>query len=291
MAADLAGLFIFGALSLLVLWFARKNGFFHLEEQKDHWSPPIRWYQVVFAFAVYFGVAIFLVPLFSKFLRSSVFPGNAPVDFLGYASWLNFITSSAILLGLALFFFRLPHTIYGKILKKGDALEPKKDLQTALLAWLFSFPIVLFVNQLLEIVITHIVHVERLPEQIAVHFLKMTFDYPVFFSLAILTIILFAPLIEELLFRGFLQSFIRQHLGSKQAILITALCFSFFHYSPEQGLGNIPIIGSLFVLALFLGFVYEKRGSLLAPVALHATFNAISVINLYFFGDFPKGPL
>ena len=110
-------------------------------------------------------------------------------------------------------------------------------------------------------------------------------------SMVLFTIILLAPLIEEILFRGFLQTFIRQHLGSRQAIGITSLLFALFHYAPEQGLGNIPIVGSLLVLALFLGFVYEKRGSLLAPITLHACFNSISVLNLYFLGGFPQSPI
>ena len=92
-----------------------------------------------------------------------------------------------------------------------------------------------------------------------------------------------------MLFRGFLQTYIRKHLGPKQAIVITSLCFSFFHYASGQGLGNIMIITSLFVLALFLGFLYEKQGSLLAPMVLHASFNTISVINLYLFGEFTSG--
>ena len=127
--------------------------------------------------------------------------------------------------------------------------------------------------------------VHKLPDQLAVKFLKLTFGNPVHFLLAIVSIIVLAPLIEETLFRGFLQTFIRKHLGSKQAIFITSFCFSFFHYSPGQGLGNIMILISLFVLALFLGFIYEKQGSLLAPIILHASFNAVSVINLYAFGD------
>jgi len=112
----------------------------------------------------------------------------------------------------------------------------------------------------------------------------MTFGYPLYLVFAILTIGVFAPIIEEILFRGFLQSWIRQHLGSKQAILITSLLFAFFHYSPEQGIANITIIASLFVFSLFIGFVYEKQGMLASPIMLHSLFNAINGCNLYFFG-------
>jgi hypothetical protein len=124
-----------------------------------------------------------------------------------------------------------------------------------------------------------------MPDQTAVRFVKMTLEHPPYFLLAALSVSVLAPLIEETLFRGFLQSFIRKHLGSTQAIWITATCFSLFHFSLDQGVGNIPIIGSLFCLALFLGFLYEKQRSLLASITLHATFNTFSILNLYFLGD------
>jgi len=145
---------------------------------------------------------------------------------------------------------------------------------------------VIFLNEVSDLLLIHVFHVKELPEQLAVRFLTMTFQYPRYFFLSVITIVAFAPILEEVLFRGFLQSLIRQHLGSKVAIFITSCCFSVFHYSPQQGFSNISIIGSLFALALFLGFVYERQGSLLASVALHASFNAFSVFNLYFLGGF-----
>jgi len=147
-----------------------------------------------------------------------------------------------------------------------------------------SFPLVIFVNQLFDWIVSNVLNVPQVPEQLAVYFLKMTFGHPLYFFLATLTIVVFAPLIEELLFRGFLQSFIRKQLGSKQAIFITSILFSFFHYSPEQGLANLTIIASLFTLSLFIGFSYEKTKSLATPIIFHSLFNTVNVCNLYFLG-------
>ena len=109
-----------------------------------------------------------------------------------------------------------------------------------------------------------------------------------YFFLIVVIVTFLAPCIEETLFRGFLQSYIRQYLGPKLSIVISSFCFALFHYSSEQGLANISIIGSLFSLAFFLGFIYEKRGSLLAPIILHSAFNTISAINLYFLEGISK---
>lgn len=204
---------------------------------------------------------------------------------------MNLSVSLTVLLLLIGYLFLLPKAVRMRILKKGPRFEPLLDIKKALLAWVISFPLVLALGTILELILTQVFLYPALPEQLAVSFVKMTFQQPLYFSIAIITIAILAPLIEETLFRGFLQSFIRQHLGTKYAIFLSSVCFSFFHFSYEQGVANIPIIASLFTLALFLGFLYEKRGSLVAPMALHSCFNTISIINLYFLGGFPKGPL
>ena len=290
---DVRSIFLFGVLSVIVLIIGWKGNFFSFSEAKKPWAVPLRWFHVVSIFAIYFAVAMLIAPILGSIIRHAFFPGASPPEILAYASWLNFINSCLILFFIVLFLFRLPSPIMKGIWRRDSEIGKSysDDFYSACFAWLISFPLVLFLSQFFDVLVSEIFHVQMMPEQLAVQFLKMTFGAPLYLLLAVLTIILFAPLIEETLFRGFLQSFIRQHLGSKQAIFITSLLFALFHYSPEQGLGNIPIVGSLFALALFLGFLYEKKGSLLAPMALHASFNAISVLNLYFLGGFPKGPL
>jgi membrane protease YdiL (CAAX protease family) len=219
------------------------------------------------------------------------FKTQIAAHYLAFSSWFNFSMSLLILALLGFYLRFLPSALRFGILRRpnGQDRSWSDDVWAAFTAWIMAFPLVLFLSQSLELIITKLFQVSTLPDQLAVQFLKSTFANPLYFILAVFAIILFAPLIEETLFRGFLQSFIRQHLGSKQAIFITSACFSLFHYASGQGLGNISIIFSLFILSLFLGFLYEKRGSLLAPVTLHASFNAISVINLYLFGGFTTG--
>jgi hypothetical protein len=291
--SDSGLIFLFGILALLVLVVGWKSHFFSFPAEAKTWPVPLRWFHVVGIFAIYFGAAAFIAPFLAASMRKSLFPGISPIEVLGFASWVNFLNSLLILVLLSLFILAIPSQIRKSVWRRTSEVgRPySDDVSFAAFAWVVSFPLVLFCSQLFDWIITALFHVKEIPEQLAVHFLKMTFGHPLYLILTTLTIIIFAPLIEETLFRGFLQTFIRQHLGSKQAIGITSLLFALFHYSPEQGLGNIPIVVSLFVLALFLGFVYEKKGSLFAPISLHASFNLISVLNLYFLGGFPKGPI
>lgn len=284
MSSELGAIIAFGILACLLLWMGKRRGFFLFP--KKAWEVPVRFTHLVGAFAIYFLLSFVATAIVIAFLKQQI--AN---NYLAYSSWFNFIMSLLIFCLLAVYLRWLPEQVRKGLLRRpSERGQPLvEDVQFALYAWILAFPLVLFLSQALELLVTAIFQVPHLPDQVAVQFLKSTFANPLYFVLATISIVVLAPLIEETLFRGFLQSFIRQHLGSRQAILITSVCFSLFHYASGQTLGNISIIISLFVLSLFLGFIYEKRGSILAPMTLHASFNAISVINLYLFGGFTTG--
>ncbi len=81
-----------------------------------------------------------------------------------------------------------------------------------------------------------------------------------------------APVIEEMLFRGLFQTMIRSHLDRPWlALATTAAMFAVIHLeNPEHW-------PALFVLALGLGYAYEKSGSLLRPIFMHAMFNGLTI--------------
>jgi len=83
-----------------------------------------------------------------------------------------------------------------------------------------------------------------------------------------------APLLEEMMFRGFVQTTIRSYLNIKNnawpAIAISSAFFALMHADP----GHWP---ALFILGLCLGYSYEKSGSLFRPIFIHLFFNAYSI--------------
>lgn len=78
--------------------------------------------------------------------------------------------------------------------------------------------------------------------------------------------VLAAPLCEEFIFRGLLQGGLRRSLPAWQAIGIAAALFAVVH--PPASM--LPV----FVLGLCAGFAYERSGALLAPMLVHAGYNA-----------------
>ena len=153
------------------------------------------------------------------------------------------------------------------------------DWTFGFLSWFLAFPVVVVVHQLCEIINKFVFKVPEV-EQVAVKYLKYATAAPVSFAIAIFAIVFAAPFIEEFIFRGCIQNTLRYYLNSKWAIIISSVIFSAFHYSPSQGASNFPLLMSLFFFAMYLGFLYEKRRSLFACIALHMAFNSISVIRI-----------
>lgn len=81
----------------------------------------------------------------------------------------------------------------------------------------------------------------------------------------------FAPLTEEVMFRGFLFTHLRAKLGVLSSGLINGLIFAAIH---PQGWIAIP---TLCTIALILSWIREWRGSLIGPMVAHAFNNAVVV--------------
>ena len=77
-----------------------------------------------------------------------------------------------------------------------------------------------------------------------------------------------APIAEEAFFRGLLQTFLVNLVRNRWlAVLVASLAFSCVHFSQAHA------IPALTVLAVLMGYAYERTGSLVPAVAIHAMFN------------------
>lgn len=86
-----------------------------------------------------------------------------------------------------------------------------------------------------------------------------------------------APLVEETAFRGMMQTALRQGgltPGPWSAILIVSALFTAIHL---PALTTYVALPGLFVLAVGLGYAYEKTGSLWPPIVIHAVFNGANL--------------
>lgn len=86
-------------------------------------------------------------------------------------------------------------------------------------------------------------------------------------------IVLVAPVVEEVLFRGFFHAGLRRSLPFLPAALVTSGLFGLIHYTGPETVGVVP---QLAIFGLALAWLYEKTGSLWPPIALHALNNGLA---------------
>lgn len=94
---------------------------------------------------------------------------------------------------------------------------------------------------------------------------------PVVLGLMAFAAVIAAPICEEIVFRGYLYAAGKKFAGPWVAGLCSALVFAAAH-------GSMAALLPLFVFGCVLAFLYEKTGSLWAPVAVHFCFNGATVL-------------
>ncbi len=266
---SLATLFLFG--------FAWRWGLFSFPERNAPWNPSLRFSHLATAFALYLGIFCFALFFLTQPLLKK-FSGLGEIGQIQAISVLHFIIYLTVLGTLGLFLREQIRTIWRDPTEKKHLLQ---DLMQALGYWVVAFPLAAALQGIIYLILVHLFHIVEFPDQNSIYMVKMTLGDPLYFLFTLITIVLFGPIAEELLFRGFLQSYLRQWIGKNSAIVLTALIFASFHFSMVQEISNISILPALFVFALFLGALYEKQRSLFAPIALHAFFNGFNALQLY----------
>lgn len=88
---------------------------------------------------------------------------------------------------------------------------------------------------------------------------------------------------EEFLFRGIIQSRLRETFIAPVAIVIAAIVFATLHFFALTGGtgGKLIAISILFFPSLVFGIVYEKTGNLVTNTIVHGVYNSTIVVLLY----------
>ena len=90
---------------------------------------------------------------------------------------------------------------------------------------------------------------------------------------SVLLVVGAAPVIEEFFFRGFFYGALRTRFGVWSAAALDGILFGAIHYSGPDTLSILP---PLALLGVAFCLLYERTGTLYAPIAFHALNNAIA---------------
>lgn len=273
----------FGLLASRIAW---KKGYYLLPPEVDL-KGNITGLYVFAAFLIFLLCQIFsgyLILVLKIYWENGIFiqPSNYTLS-SEVKGWANVLAFTVTFLALLLYFCSLKKSIreavWGSPSEIRSVWQNIKDVLIGSMTWVLAYPWVIVISQLLGMIFAYF-HTGPLPEQTVVQYLRDLYEHPWLFGITALFIVTIIPFIEELIFRGFLQSWLKSLFGRFKAIILTSLIFAFFHFSLSQGIENVELISALFLLSCYLGFVKERQQSLWASIGLHATFNFISTLLL-----------
>lgn len=264
-------------LAIAVSWIAKRKGFFELPPQTRY---PLAFREVAGAYLTYALVSFLIFPVLVLLVAHytlGVTKGASHLLPKMTLLWIQVVTFFLLFFALLFYLKKMKKESREEILWGSKREKSLKNIGLGGLTLLIAYPTVLFISQLTNY-LTKLIFGESGVEQAAVKQLKALTHSPSLFVMLAIGIVFLVPFIEELLFRGFLQTYFKRYLGRGWAIVLTSALFSMAHFSKGQGVGNIELILSLFILACYLGFLYEKQRSLIAPYALHMFFNASTIL-------------
>ena len=101
---------------------------------------------------------------------------------------------------------------------------------------------------------------------------------PALFAVLVVIVVLGAPLVEELFFRGLVMASLVPMLGQVGALGGQAVVFALMHLRPPGGLGNVGLFVAIGVMGVVQGVLAERYRRLGPAMACHAFFNLVSLL-------------
>lgn len=93
--------------------------------------------------------------------------------------------------------------------------------------------------------------------------------------LSFLIVVIVAPVMEEIFFRGLILNGFLKNYSIKKALIISSIFFAAVHLNPWTFIIH-------FFMGIFLGWIYIKTKNLIHSILFHAGFNSIPFIIIYF---------
>ncbi len=92
------------------------------------------------------------------------------------------------------------------------------------------------------------------------------------------SILIVAPVGEEMVFRGAIYGYLSARIGSRIAIFVAALLFVLIHVPQLDGYW--PAMLGIFGLGIVAGVAREWTGSLLGAVLVHVAYNSVTMVSV-----------
>lgn len=158
--------------------------------------------------------------------------------------------------------------------RKGIRLLPLPRLRAVVIEALFALLAIPVVIAALALIHLAVEYFGAVAEPTAPYVqLARSFTQSEWIGFAVMAAVL-APLVEEIFFRGVIYNALRRRFPLIAAVVVQAVFFGLLH-----PLGVANFVG-ITTIAIVLALLYERRRTLLTPILLHGTVNALSTLAL-----------
>lgn len=108
----------------------------------------------------------------------------------------------------------------------------------------------------------------------------MNLEYPTLMEkiLLVIAVVVAAPIVEEVVFRGFLlKGFSQTFMGMHGAVLVTSALWAVIHMQYE-----VAYLIAIFVVGLVFGYARLLTNSIYIPMIMHALMNLFAILGLFY---------
>lgn len=195
---------------------------------------------------------------------------------IGQTEILATIVADIVITGVLLFWLARWHGEW----REAMVLPPAREriwphLLFGAVAGLILVPAVGLASGAIEAIVREIVGRQVVvPEQVAPGLSPLAAGFLVLLAVVI------APISEELFFRGLLFRTVRDRHGFWPAALASGLPFGLVHYVPSPAIDNLVLQLTMVFTGIGLAWIYERRGSVVAPMAAHMAFNVVGLVSI-----------
>jgi uncharacterized protein len=123
-------------------------------------------------------------------------------------------------------------------------------------------------------VVSPLVGIMPMPDFMKKVFLELSKQTGVF---SFITIVIAAPVLEELIFRGIILDGLLKRYSPMKSIVVSSILFGIVHLNPWQFIAAL-------VIGFFSGWVYYKTRQLSLSILIHFVNNSVAFVSMYF-GD------
>jgi len=228
---------------------------------------------------LFWGVVILLVFMVGQIIPPFIYIifENSVTVIEAYSLLLESVSTDAFLIFLSAMggmFLAVPVALGIAKLKQGSILKDYFSLNSFKWKTLGFWILVFIVLQIATSFLIEALGAKEIPN------FMMNLEYPTLMAkiLLVVAVVVAAPVVEEVVFRGFLlKGFSQTFMGVHGAVLLTSALWAVIHLQYE-----VAYLIAIFVIGVVFGYARILTNSLYIPMIMHALMNVLAILGLFY---------